>query len=251
MSFLRSGSWWLLRRASLGSLVTALMLGTVSSVAAQVLHGTVTEVESETPLDGVLLRLLDTAGTLRAVTLSDGEGNFELAASPNDSLKLQVQRLGYRELTTRSFLLSPGDSVRLEVRLRPEAVMLDEVTAIGRPRIRRELAGFVRRRSTGFGRYFGPEDLEGIRNTSTDALLVGLGAQLSAANQLGAIHGYRRPTGTQSSRCTPLVFVDGVEITPENPRSSPDPPAVRVVGVVSPPVPAMSPGASAANRLAP
>src|SRR5690606_16160255 len=130
-------------------------IGVVADASAQQLHGTVTEVGSDVPLDGAVVTVVGDGNVLRAATLSDEAGGFTLQAPVGDTVRLRIQRLGYAELTTHPFYLTAGDSLRLEVRMRPQVVMLEGVTATGERRIRRDLAGFVSRRRTGFGRYFG------------------------------------------------------------------------------------------------
>ena len=225
---------WL--RRFLPHLAGAFVLAAVPASAQQI-RGTVTELGTEAPLAGAVLTLLDGDSVLRGATISDSTGGFVLEAAPEDSLRLRIRRLGYAELLTLPIRLQPQDSLQLEIRMRPQAVMLEGVTATGGPRLRRELSGFLQRRETGFGRYFGPDELAGRNKVATGTMLAALpGSFLMPAGQLGAIVARQPPTKlneVDDLLCTPSVFLDGMLIEPSPLRRGETTPAVPVESVVA------------------
>src|SRR5690554_858048 len=77
-----------------------LLVVSAPGVSAQQLRGTVTEVGSDTPLEGAVVTVVGGEDALRAATISDASGDFTLLAPPGDTVRLHVQRLGYTGLTT-------------------------------------------------------------------------------------------------------------------------------------------------------
>lgn len=201
-------------------LVCAIALASAPGWArGQALHGSVRDLVSGEPLPGAVLVLVDSENIVRMTMVSDSAGGFLLATTAATELRLRVQRVGYAELETAPFSLGPTDSLQIVVPLRPQPVALDDVTATAdRPR-NANFERFLTRRDTGFGRFLGPDEIAEIRPQTTVGLLSMLdaGARISSSGR-----GILFP-GVIGGHCTPIVYVDGMQISEQRRAPVPGP----------------------------
>jgi hypothetical protein len=76
-------------------------------------------------------------------TQTDDEGGFFLPVPESGEYRLEVSRLGYETTLSQPVTVEWGDTVSVEFRVRPDAVLMDPITVVGRSR--RGRAAFERR----------------------------------------------------------------------------------------------------------
>ena len=184
--------------------------------AAQHIRGDVHDVATGAPIEGAVLTAIGPDSVVRAAGLSEPNGTFRLNVPPIDGLQLRAQHVGYAMQWSAPISLARGDTLRVAVGMRAEAVALDGVTvrAVVNPNLRR----FLRRQDTGFGTYAGPEQIAMIPTKSTTHVLLGLaGSPLVLApdgrSVLMRTRGLTRRA--EEGPCPPSIYVDGYSITGE------------------------------------
>ena len=191
------------------------------AATAQEIRGTVMDLTSDKPLADVLLSVLRADNAPAVFTLSDRAGAFVLRGFGTDSMRVRVEGLGYTPTESVVLALAPSDTLRLEIRLRPQPVELPEVVGTAGPKLNRNLEGFLKRQRNGFGRYLGSEEIAQIRPTNVLQVLGRLDAVrfvpggVSGAVKARTIGSKGRPT-----LCDPRIYVDGVlirDIVPPRP----------------------------------
>jgi len=187
-----------------------LLLVIPQALSSQTIVGHVSEVATDQPIPEAAITIVDAANKRLALAISDSVGVFSLDAPQLEDARIRVQRLGYAATESVALTLSPGDTLRLEIHLRPEPVLLDSITAAATPvRFDHNVRGFARRMQGGFGRYLGPAQLANMRvNSVMDVLIPISGGALLWENNGRLLYGRSRIGGL----CTPRVFVDGTMI---------------------------------------
>jgi hypothetical protein len=186
-----------------------------SAASAQQIRGEIRDVTSEALLPGAVVMLLDAEGVLRETVLSDAVGAFSLQVAETDSMRLRVQRYGFATLESVTIRLSTDDSLRLEIRMRPEAIPVEGVTATARLNRSRNLEGFLIRQRMGYGKYLGPGEIARLRPRSTTVLLASVPGSpiISGGAGLGIVarsRDARNEPGMSTGTCVPTVYVDGL-----------------------------------------
>ncbi len=106
--------------------VLLLLLGAQAMWAqTQTIRGIVADRQSEMPLIGATVELLNSAGVQGAVT--DVDGSFALTGVPVGRRELRVSYLGYEPATLTNVLVTAGKEVILDIRLEESLVSLSEV----------------------------------------------------------------------------------------------------------------------------
>ena len=100
-------------------------------VAAQAIRGVVVDDVNMTPVPTALVRLIRD-GEAGRVTQTDDEGDFFLPLPDVGEYQLEVSRLGYETTLSQLVTVEWGDTVSVEFRVRPDAVLLDPITVVGR-----------------------------------------------------------------------------------------------------------------------
>jgi hypothetical protein len=227
------------------------LLFLAAAARAQEIRGVIRDVTTEEPLASAVVMLLDGEGVLHESVLSDTAGGFSFRIPRTDSLRLRVQRYGFATVQSVALRLSPRDSLRLEIRMRPTPIPLAGVTATRAMARSRNLEGFLVRQRTGYGKYLGPGDIARIRPRSTTTLLAAVPGSpiVSGGSALGIVarsRDARAEPGLLRGTCVPTVYVDGLvlrgepvsqEMWPDigNPTDAPHTrePGVRVESVVA------------------
>jgi hypothetical protein len=215
--------------ARLTFIVLVSLLLAAAAAQAQEIRGAIFDVSTEARLSGAVVMLLDGEGVLRETVLTDTAGTFTLRFAVSDSIRLRVERYGYRAVESVNLRLDRRDSLRLEIRMRPTAIQIPGVTATAHSNRSRNLEGFLIRQRSGYGKYLGPGEIARLRPRSTLSLLTavpgspiisGSSGNAVLARSRDAREEVGRPTGT----CVPTVYVDGLELDPEPDASSMVPP---------------------------
>lgn len=153
------------------------------------------------PIGGAYLRLnLPGRGTTTSVE-SDEEGRFSAVGVPPGTAWLVARRIGYRPDSVQ-VTVTVGETVQSGVTLERIAVELDRVQIVGRRDITGPMAGFYRRMSQGYGRFFTASDIE-RRNASRMSDMFRMVPGLRIENR-----GYQSTVRMRGSRCAPLVWLD-------------------------------------------
>ena len=124
---------------------------------AQSIGGQVVDEATGSPVTGVTVTLLDSAGVVAGQQTTGDDGRFTLAAPGPGKYRLRFQVPGYRLLVTPLLELLAGEEVDYPLTLRAIApALLDTLLVEGRP-IPWNLVGFYHRRKVGQG-YFATEE---------------------------------------------------------------------------------------------
>lgn len=186
-----------------------------SPLHAQSIRGKVTDVATGKPIATALVALIDADGSLGSAATTDASGMFFLRIPGSDSVRVRVSRLGYANVESIPLGIAVGDTLHLDVGLRPVPVEIAGVTATA-PRTA-DHERFLARQRTGFGQYLGPEDIEKMKPTSTATLLVGMpNAHLRLGSSGRTIVAKPRD---QRLSCVPAVYVDGDLLEEDSPAN--------------------------------
>jgi hypothetical protein len=185
-----------------------------SGVNAQVyLHGRVLEDASGLPVAEATVILQDERGRDLQRQVADDDGGFAFAVTGNGPVRLRAERLGYRRATTPPLHFEGYTVFTVEVRLDVAAVLLAPLTVLARSRgdlPAPTLAGFERRRQSGYGWYLTRAEIA-RRNASraTDLLTAAPGVALQPARGTNRSAIYMDRSG---SRCAAQIFIDGFHV---------------------------------------
>jgi len=96
---------------------------------AQTIDGRVLDALTDRPVVTARVSLLDTLNRRIDTVLTDADGRFRLRAREGGVHRLEADRLGYGAQRTETFTVDPEGTTRRDVRLQPEAIALEGVTA--------------------------------------------------------------------------------------------------------------------------
>ncbi len=112
----------------------AVALATVAALTlaadAQVVRGTVQD-PAANPVPGVVVTLLDTAGTLVVRTMSATDGAFSLRAPVAGRYRLRTLRIGFQPVTSGVFALAVGESRDERITFDGAPVTIEPVVVVG------------------------------------------------------------------------------------------------------------------------
>lgn len=180
-------------------------------VAAEAgITGQVMEAASGQPIVGARVALLDSRGLVVTSAESDAAGNFHLRVRRPGAHRLRAERVGYRRSTSPPVTVVPDDTVRVEMRMSSEALVLEPLTVVASSRSLmrdRQLAEFEwRREHSGWGHFLGPQEIRRINPFHASDVLQRVphvqvhGGGLSRMVSL---------PHSRRGRCLPTVYVDG------------------------------------------
>jgi hypothetical protein len=137
---------------------------------------------------------------------TDDRGEFRLAKVPAGQLTVQVRRIGFRPDTVQVMVLA-GQTIPLDVRIRPFLVQLQAMVVYGRRGLSGRMAGFYARRERGLGHFVTRDEME-KRNPPnlTDMFRMIPGARVESR---GPGRNYVRFRGAQ---CAPITWLDGTPL---------------------------------------
>lgn len=216
-----------LTRLARPTLVTALILAVAPAtdpapLAAQVIEGRVLEPETDSPLTGVHLRLLDPDDRAAATAFSNDSGLFRIAAPAPGAWRLAAELLGYGTAVSDTIELAEDQRVRVEVRMAVEPVRIeDPIVVVGERRLAPDIEAFHRRRErgemSGFGHFIDSEDVaRHVGGPPTDLLRMIPGVRIT-----GGRHGTDQIIRMRGG-CVPAIFIDGSRINRFSPGESLD-----------------------------
>ena len=118
-------------RARLSALALPLLLALPPAVAAQVVRGVVSDVESRAPVAGAMVLLLAAGDRPLARVLTAEDGRFLLSAPTVGRFRLRVDRIGYASVVTDPFEVGAGEAVVRDVATGIEPVVLEGIDVEG------------------------------------------------------------------------------------------------------------------------
>ena len=116
---------------AIGLLALALALVFPASLVAQSIRGVVVE-GNDRPVAGVVVILIDSAANISARSLSNGAGEFRLAAPRGGTYRVRTLRVGFRPATSNPVLLLVGQEVAQRIGLTGVVFSLDTVRVLAR-----------------------------------------------------------------------------------------------------------------------
>jgi hypothetical protein len=184
--------------------------------SAQRVDGQIRDAETDAPIAGATLLLLDDAGQTVHSAVSSSRGLFTLRAPRPGFYRIRASRLGYREATSASIDLVATATLGVDLRLSSGAVRLDPLTVTGIPHYERlEENGFYERRDQ-----FGPDGLkEAVFLEQHDIERLN---PFHVNDIFAHVRGVRTDRGRLQMRggCTPAIVVDGFLSQPGSSRLS-------------------------------
>lgn len=177
-------------------LLTCLMALMVPAFAQQLLQGTVKDAETGETLIGVSIMI---KGTTQG-TITDIDGKYQLQVQPESVLAFSY--MGYESVEE-----TVGSRTRIDVSLKPEAVMMDELVVVGYGSAKkRNVLGAVTKVDS--------KELTRIPVAGLDQALQGRAAGVQVTQNTGApgegVSVRIRGAGSISSSNSPLYIVDGM-----------------------------------------
>jgi hypothetical protein len=170
--------------------------------------------DTEEPIAGGRIILLDDRERRRGVVMTDDNGVFRFASVPPGGYRFQAARIGYASTTTPRVVVQPNERISVEIRLAEDVVLLApiEVTAKAH-RPSPVLDNFRVRRERGFGRFLGREEIA-RRNapTASDLFAMVPGVRLGPSNPRGGRMVYM--AGALGGNCPAQIYVDGFLVNP-------------------------------------
>lgn len=171
------------------------------------LTGTVTSIFDGKPLTDVLV----VVPAVRAFTITDSVGRFDLAGLPGGA---QTIRIAHRDGRAQEYraVLRAGKTKRLAVFLDVAAVDLAPIVVQARRMDTRwGMAGFYARRRYAFGRFFTAEDIARRNPETLRGLVSGAGIGYGCVR-----FGCGPVTFSRGRRCLASLYVNGIQIWGEN-----------------------------------
>lgn len=139
---------------------------------AQAVRGVVIDDTNQQPVVSAMVRLV-VGDELRDGRETDGAGRFLLPVPGEGEYRLEVARLGYETARSQPFHVSLSDTVAVEFRIAPDAVLLAPITVTARSRLGRHL--FERRRSEwGRGVFLDRRAIDSLAPTRSADVLAGV-----------------------------------------------------------------------------
>lgn len=149
-------------------------------------------------------------------TRTDSAGAFHLRVSDPGGYTLLAERPGYQGSESGVITLTPSDTVRVEMRVATDAMVLAPLTVVsasGQVMRDHQLAGFQwRRERQPFGRYMGREEIRALNPFYTTDVLQHIPAvQVHGGFERSITLPLRSGAGA-GARCVPNLYVDGMMV---------------------------------------
>lgn len=209
-------------RAPLGVVALVAMSAMVSAapVRAQVINGTLMEVDSDRPISLGLVIMMTVEGDSVTSAVTGSDGRFSVEAEEAGQFLLVASAFGFKETRAGVFELGADGSMDVEFRVGAAAMPIDGILVeLQRPSIEHQLVrnGFVRRLQRGLGAFVTPYEIErsnamsaadlfrGIQGVSVRIRGGGLGSHRGETVQFLSANGY----------CTPTIYMDGLRLSPQ------------------------------------
>jgi len=108
-------------------LVVLVLLGAGGLSAQVTLEGELRDEETDEPVSGALVVLVDEAGDVRHGNLTDPEGRFRLRTSQPGVYSVRAERIGYATVVQEGLSLAAGEAATIVLLTRTRVIALDEI----------------------------------------------------------------------------------------------------------------------------
>lgn len=142
------------------ALIAVLLSGGAYGASAQAVRGVVIDDQSLSGVGTATVRLVQ-GGKPGRGTETDAQGRFFLALPGGGAYRLQVSRIGYRTTRSQMFDVGRHDTISVEFRIAPHAVLLDPIVVTARSRSGRSIFE-ERRKDWGKGIYLTPYQIDSM-----------------------------------------------------------------------------------------
>jgi hypothetical protein len=128
--------------------------------SGQVVQGVVVDDQTLARVAGVTVHLV-ISGSLAENRVTDDDGRFLIPVPRRGEYQLEVAGFGYRTARSQSFRVEANDTLSVEFRVLPDAILLEPLTVTGRSNLGRHV--FERRRTEwGEGIFLTPAQIDSI-----------------------------------------------------------------------------------------
>jgi hypothetical protein len=199
--------------------ITALLLlpGLSSAPAvAQHVRGTARSAATEVPLEGVLVVLLDSAGSVVQHRRTDVLGRFSFGSGTAGAFSLRLSLAGYDDVQTATLRPSRDTTITVDMIAQVFRARPLDVSATARSR-RLDTLGFYDRREKGFGSFITREQIESAMPILLTDVMRGIpGAKVVRAGAHDDSFDVIMPGATTMffrngrTPCYPSIMIDGV-----------------------------------------
>ncbi|MGW8268459.1 MAG: carboxypeptidase-like regulatory domain-containing protein [Longimicrobiales bacterium] len=120
-----------------GRILFPLLIGLLvppSPLPAQAVAGRLSDAETQEPVQGALVLLLEDNAEVRGGFLTNEDGRFLIPAPGAGRYSLKMERIGYRTVTTPPFLLEDGETREISMVMVQAPVELEGLSVEGRSR---------------------------------------------------------------------------------------------------------------------
>jgi len=193
---------------------------------AQVINGTLMEVETDQPISLGLIIMMTEGGDSITSTVTNGQGRFSVTAEEGGSFVLIASAFGFKETAAGVFELGPEGEMDVEFRIAAAPMPIDGlIVSLQRPVLQHQLVknGFVRRVTRGLGHFITPVDIEKSAARSTADLFRGIPGVLlqMPGGNLNAFSGEALRLQGAGGFCTPTIYLDGARMSIDQTRDLP------------------------------
>jgi len=177
---------------------------TASPAAGQAIRGHLIDDSNQVPVGGATITLL-IGGVRDLRTLTGDDGYFFIDLDAWGTYQLEAERIGYRTTTSQPFLVEPADTLTVDFRVLPDAVLLNPILVTARSNRGRD-AFYRRMEGWSQGIFITPAMVDSIQPRHPAEVLRkqpdvwlswtwGRNPDTGAAGPIPNIHTYRGRTG--------------------------------------------------------
>lgn len=199
-------------RLTVASLVLVLLvLACAGDAGAQSVVGRVVDASSGAPINTAEVALLDTAGVLVGLAVTDAEGRFSIRVARDGSYRLEASGPGYAPLVTDSLEVVRPEIVTVELRLGLEPIELDGIDVVTERSVPAPLSDYYwrlqRSRSMGFTTMLERTQLAELEGNSARNVISR--QAFTRVTTRGAPRILLRARGHGGGYCEPRYLLDG------------------------------------------
>jgi hypothetical protein len=176
-----------------------------SPVSGQTLQGHLLELDTENPISGGSVTLIDEKGETVTSTVSDSSGLFLLRAPSPGPYSVSAEALGYFSTVDGPLEFTEGQNLQAIFHLQRNPIVLDSLHVSVEQRNRRlEIAGFFERKQAGLGAFIEREEIE-KRDPRFLSDLFRMRSGFRVVGSPGSAQLVSR-----RANCMPVIYLDGL-----------------------------------------